>query len=203
VQFLAPVLGAVTGGLSNMAGNKTTTSNSQSTDTSSGTSSTARNLTPYQDQLQSPLFKQITDLMSNPQGYLAPARSQARNAVNSTYSGLADTLRQKFLATGGGTSGKFGMGLQQGELSRLGDLSKSDNSYDQLAASLPITAGIPAATNLLGMNFGSTTSSSATDNSSQSGKSVGPGSVAAGVGQGGLAGLLMSLMLKPQGQGAQ
>lgn len=177
-------LDALTGALSNTKANKTSTYSG--TQNYGSTQTYGRTLTPFQSQLQSPLFSTITNLMQNPQAYLQPFQTQARNQVNANYSGLADTLRQKFLSTGGGSSGKYGLALAGGETARLGDLSNVDTNFAQQAASLPITAGVPAATSLLGMNFGGTSSTSGSDTSS--GKNVGPGSPLAGGFQGFTAG---------------
>ena len=128
--------------------------------------STARTLTPYQTSLQPSLFSLVNSAMTNPQSYLAPFKQQARDATSSTYSGLADTLRQQFLGTtGGGQSGKFGTALAQGNLQRLGALQGVDTSFAEQASQLPFSAA-QIAQSLLGMNFGSTSSGSSTGTTS-------------------------------------
>lgn len=190
-------LGALTGALSNTNANKTSTYSGQQAQSNSGTTTTGRNLTPYQSAIQAPLFDYVSNLMTNPQATVAPFQTAARNNVNSNYKGLADSLRQQFLSTGGGGSGKFGTALAQGNLNRLSDLSNVDNTMAQTAATLPLQ-GANLASGLLGMNFGSTTSTSSTGSSSSSGQQVGAGSPLAGAFQGGtssLAQMLMAAML--------
>src|SRR5579871_3027670 len=111
-------------------------SNQQS---STGTSTTTRNLTPYQSSLQGPLFSYVQSALSNPTAVVNPYRQAARSQVNSTYSGLGDSLRQQFMGTtGGGASGKYGTATLQGNLARLGALSNVDTSFGQTAATLPL-----------------------------------------------------------------
>lgn len=152
--FLQQPTNTTTSGSSNSSGNAS----------QAGTGTTTRNLTPYQDQLQSPLFKLISGLMTNPQATIAPFQNQARENVNQNYSGIGDTLRKKFLSTGGGESGKFGDALIGSDVSRRSDLSKVDNDYSQLGAQLPITAA-GLAQQFLGQNFGQTTTNSQVGNS--------------------------------------
>ncbi len=176
-------LSALTGALSNSPANRTTTSTGTSTQNQSGTSNYNRTLTPYQSALQSPLFGYISNLMTNPQAAVAPFQQAGRDQVSSNYNGLADSLRQQFLSTGGGKSGKYGMALAQGNLQRLGQLSNVDNSFAQTAAQLPLTAS-NLATNLLGMNFGGTSSTSSTGSGANNQTVIGPGSPLAGAFQG-------------------
>jgi|SRR5579864_7755441 len=182
-------LGALTGALSNTAANKTsTTSNSFA---NGSTNSTNRVLTPYQTALQGPLFSYISQLMTNPTATLQPFKQQARDQVNQNYNGLSDSLRQQFLSTGGGSSGKFGTALAQGDLQRTGDLSNVDNTFAAQASALPLQAE-SLGTNLLGMNFGTTSTS--TNSGTSNGTQVGAGSPLAGAFQGGTAGLGQQLM---------
>jgi hypothetical protein len=108
--------------------------------------------------------------MTNPQQVVAPFAQAARDQTNSTYNGLADTLRQQFMGNpGGGASGKFGAALTAGNLQRLGALSGVDTQFQEAAAQLPLQAEA-LGTNLLGLNFGS--QSSGTSNTSSSGTST-------------------------------
>src|ERR1700676_4867214 len=115
MSFLASLLGGNltlggSAGFSDQTTNTSSTTNtSQNLDTSN-TGTTTKNLTPFQSMLTGPLSSQLIQLMTNPQGYVAPFKAAARDATNSTYAGLGDTLRQQFMgSTGGGQSGKFGM----------------------------------------------------------------------------------------------
>lgn len=167
--------GAPSAGFSDQSTNSSSNTNTSSNLNTSNTGTTTKNLAPFQSMLTGPLSSFITRLMTNPQETVAPFKAAARDSVSSTYSGLGDTLRQQFLgSTGGGQSGKFGMALAQGNLQRVGDLSKSDMGFDQTAAQLPL-AGAGLAEQLLAQNFGSTTtgasSAESTGTSATSGKS--------------------------------
>ncbi|HLG99820.1 MAG TPA: hypothetical protein VKX49_26155 [Bryobacteraceae bacterium] len=108
--------------------------------------------------------------MANPQSTVQPFQQQAANQINQNYNGLADSLRQQFLSTGGGSSGKYGMALAQANLQRAGQLAGNDTSFQQTAASLPLEAS-QIAQALLGMNFGQTSQTSASGNQQQTGAS--------------------------------
>lgn len=153
-------LTGLAGILSNLFSDSTTNASGSTNSTSnqSGTSagSTSKTLTPYQTALQSPLFGLVNNLMTNPAQFTAPFRQQALDQTNTTYSGLADSLRQQFMTTGGGSTGKFGTALATGDLQRLGALQGVNTQFDQTDATLPLEAE-SLGQNLLGMNFGSTT----------------------------------------------
>lgn len=110
---------------------------------------------------------------------VSPLRTQARNRVNQTFSGVDSALRDKFLSSGGGASGKFGRAATQTELARRGALVNSDADFDRMILELQ-DRGAGLSERLLGMNFGeefSGSSSNATANSSSSsGFGVAPGS---------------------------
>ena len=162
--LLQALLGGGAAGLLQQPANTTGSSSSSGTQSNAVNSSTQRTLLPQQTTLLSPLFSSITAAMTNPSSVTAPYQNQARNQVNDNYSGLADNLRKQFLSTGGGTSGKYGLALAGANTRRLSDLSGVDNSFAERNASLPLeTAGL--AENLLGMNFGSTSSSGGTSTS--------------------------------------
>lgn len=151
---------------------KTTRQSGSLSQTSNTNASVTKDLTPFQQALQSPLFTYITNMLSGDPGSIAkPFQTAARNDINSTYSGLGDTLRNKFLATGGGTSGKYGLAVAQGEQARLGDLSRSDS--DILTQVLGERAGAAElGSTLLGQDFGATSSTGTSGQESGSSSSL-------------------------------
>lgn len=139
---------------------------------------TAKTLTPDQLAAQAQITQTIHGLSTNPQQYLAPAQNQARNDVNDNYSGLADNLRQQFMANpGGGSSGKYGTAALQGDLARRKSLSDVDTGFAQTAAAAPLTAA-GLSQQLLNMNMGTTTTGATTSNgtSTQTGSGTASGS---------------------------
>lgn len=136
-------------------------SSTSSTSQYNKTGTTNRNLTPFQTNLQAPVFSQIMKQLSDPYAAVAPFRQQARNQVNQNYSGLADQLRQQFFTTGGGGSGKYGQATLQGELARRGQLSDVDQQA-QMSAAQNQLSWQQIAQQLLGMNFGTTSTESGT-----------------------------------------
>lgn len=133
------------------------------------TNTTTKNLTPYQTAIQPSIFKTISDFMSNPQMAVAPSAQAARDQVNRSYAGLGDRVRQQFLTTGGGKSGKAGAADLQGELARAGGLADVDTTAQVQASQLPLTAA-QLGEQFLGQTFGQTTTGTGT--SSQSGWGV-------------------------------
>lgn len=124
---------------------------------------TTRVLTPEQLAAQTQLTQIIHALATNPDQFLAPAKNNARNDVNENYAGLADSLRQQFMGTtGGGGSGKFGTSVLSADLARRKSLSDVDTTFDLAKSSAPLTAA-QLSQQLLGMNFG-TTSTGTTEN---------------------------------------
>lgn len=168
------ILGGIMGATGS-APTKTTTNssfNNQSTQNQSGTSTTSRNLLPSQQNLLGPYAQMITNLMT-PQGaqaYEAPFTQAAMDSTNSQYAGLADTLRQQFMTTNNGQSGKYGTALVQGNLQRLGALQNVQTQGQEQAAALPLNAA-NLAQQLLGTNFGQTTTGSSTGATTSSGTS--------------------------------
>ncbi len=151
-----------------------------SQDTSSqfqNTGTTNRNLNPQQAATSPDIFAALHQYLTNPQAAVNPARMAARNQVNDNYSGLADRVRQKFLTTGGGQSGKSGKAQLAGELGRTSQLSDVDMQAQQEAAQLPLTA-TQLAEAFLGINLGQTTTQSGTSSGNTSGWNV-KGSVVA------------------------
>ena len=142
--------------------------------TQSGT--TSRVLTPDQLTAQSQLTQIIHSLATNPDQFLAPAQNQARNQVNDNYSGLADSLRQQFMANpGGGSSGKYGQAALQGDLARRAQLSNVDTTFATEKSQLPLTAA-NLSEQLLGMNMGTTSTGATNNTGTSSGTSTGSSS---------------------------
>jgi hypothetical protein len=151
-----------------------TNSQSSSTGTTSGQSATAKTLSADQAAIQPSIFATLQQYMMNPQAAVNPSRMAARNQVNNDYSGLADQVRQQFLTTGGGSSGKAGQAQLQGSIGQAGALANVDNSAAQQAAALPLTAEQLAA-QFLGINMGSSTTSSGTTTGTTKGSSSSSG----------------------------
>lgn len=147
----------------------------QGTSNTSGTSTTARNLLPGQSASASDIFSVLHNYMMNPQAAVNPSRMAARDQVNRNYAGLADRVRQQFLTTGGGASGKAGQAQLQGELARSGEVANVDNAAAQQAAALPLTAA-GLAEQFLGINLGQTTTGNELTNTTNSGTSSGSSS---------------------------
>ena len=183
-------LGALTGFFSNSPANRTTTTSGTNTGTTYGTGTTSQNLTPGQQALSEPVYQTLTNLMTptGAQAAVAPFTAASRDATNSTYSGLADTLRSQFLSTGNGASGKFGTALTQGNLQRLSALQGVDTTGQQEAEQLPLQAE-SVASGLLEHPFGYSSTTSNTGSNTYNGTTVGPGSELAGALEGGFAGL--------------
>ena len=159
------------GGFQNTSGSSSTNTSQNSNLSSNTSGTTSKVLTPYQTALQAPLFNQISQLMTNPTSYLAPFQTQAMDQTSSSYAGLADSLKQQFLGTtGGGSSGKFGTALAQGNLQRIGALQNVGTQFAQEASELPLTAA-SLASNLLGQNFGQTTTGASSATSASTGTS--------------------------------
>lgn len=167
-----------------------TSTNGSSQLSTSGSSTVQRNLDPAQQSIENPLFSLVGQLLSSPGQYVAPFQTQARNEVNDTYDSDAAGLRQQFLATGGGSSGKYGLALANANNSRLSNLADTDATFAQTEAQLPLTAA-GLASNLLGLNFGQTTSTAgSSDSATQSDVNKQTGTPASAGIVGGLASLL-------------
>jgi hypothetical protein len=173
LSFLSSLIGGG-GGLgfndSSTSSNTNTNQNSNANTNTSG--STQRTLTPFQNSIQAPLFNYVTNAMTpaGAEATIAPYTAAARDSTSQNYSGLADMLRQQFLGTGGGNSGKFGSALVQGNLARLGALQGVDTAGQEQAAQLPLEAS-SIASGLLGMNFGQTTTGASSSTSATTGTS--------------------------------
>lgn len=140
----------------------------------------SKTLSAEQAAIQPSIFRTLQNYMLNPQAAINPARMAARNQVNNDYSGLANQVRQQFLTTGGGASGKAGEAQLQGSLGQAGALANVDSAAAQQAAALPLTAEQLAA-QFLGINMGQTSSGTESGTSaekgsgSQSGWNIGGG----------------------------
>ncbi len=161
--------------------------NHSSTDTSFQNSGTTANqgavsktLSPEQAAIQPSIFATLQKYMMDPQDAVNPSRMAARNQVNNDYSGVADRVRQQFLTTGGGSSGKAGQAQLQSSIGQAGDLANADNTAAQAAAALPLTAEQLAA-QFLGINMGQTSSSTGQTSNQGTGTSSTTG-VNAGIG---------------------
>ncbi len=161
-------MGFITGGY-----NSSKTSN-QFQNSMTGSSDTNRNLLPEQAQTAPDIFATLHRYLTDPEAAVNPARMAARNQVNQNYSGLADRVRQKFLTTGGGQSGKSGQAMLQGELGRTAGLSDVDMAAQQQAATLPLTA-TQLAEAFLGINLGEKTDVNQQQSGTSSGSSSGWG----------------------------
>lgn len=133
---------------------------------------TTRVLTPEQLAAQSQITQLIHALATNPEQFLAPARNGARNDVNENYTGVADSLREQFLANpGGGGSGKYGTAALQSDLARRRDLSKVDTEFAVQKSQLPVTAA-QLSQQLLSMNMGTRSTGTGTTEGSGSSTST-------------------------------
>lgn len=133
----------------------------QNTGTTSGQSDTTATKSPYQQAVQPDIFAALHSYLTDPMKAVNPARMAARGQVNQNYSGLPDRLRQQFLTTGGGKSGKMGQAQLQSELGRSGALAGVDNAAAVQASQLPMTAA-QLAEAFLGINMGQSTSANQT-----------------------------------------
>lgn len=137
-----------------------------------GNSTTNAVKSPYQNATQPDIFATLHQYLTNPQAAVNPARMAARNQVNDDYSGFADRVRQKFLTTGGGNSGKSGKAILSGELGRTAGLATADSTAQQEAAQLPLTA-TQLAEAFLGINMGQGTTGTSTTSGTSSGNTSG------------------------------
>lgn len=165
---------------SNTSGSYTNTGTTAQQGQTAGTASTAKTLTPFQQNLQNPLFSYASTLLSNPTSVTAPIAAQNRDQTSGTYSGLADSLRQQFASgTSGGGSGKYGQAVLQGNLARAGSLNQADLTAGTNAVQAQ-SAGSQLGANLLSQDFGSTSNqqgtTSGTATSTGSGTSKGSSS---------------------------
>ena len=164
--------GGLSAGFSDSNTNTDTNSTQNTNTATNATGSTSKTLTPFQSSIQGPLFNYVQNLMTpgGAQAALQPYYQGARDSTSQNYGGLADTLRQQFMGTGGGNSGKFGSALVQGNLQRLGALQGVDTGFQQEAAQLPLQAS-SIASGLLAQNFGQTSTAASTGTSATTGTS--------------------------------
>ena len=170
---LTAALSALAGGLNNRP---TTTTTNQ---TQSGTSTTARNLSPQQQILMNLMGPTISQMITNPMASLAPLQTAANEQVNANYAQAPQAIRDQFMSSGGAASGKSGMATIQEQLARQGALAGVAANTETAAANRQVTAeGL--AQNLLNTNLGSTTTGSGTGTTVQSGNEAG-GALSAGL----------------------
>ena len=134
-------------------------SNTSGETTQQGTTTTSRNEAPGTAGLTSTFGQYLMKLFQNPSSVTAPAQSNARNQVDENYAGADADIRNKFLSTGGGASGKYGSATVASDLSRRKALSDVDTSFQEQNAMMPLTAA-GLATSLLGTTGGTTTAGS-------------------------------------------
>lgn len=162
--------GSLAGGLLNRP--KTTTQNSSMT----------RTTPTYLAPLEGGLLQQLTQRMSDPTAGTESIRLAGRNAINQNYAGADQALRDKLLATGDGTSGKYGTAQRNLESSRASSLSGFEGDIASLILGQQNNT-LSLAERLLQQGQGTNTTGSSTD----------PGNIAGGAVQGGL-GVLSSLL---------
>ncbi len=146
---------------------KPSTSSYDNTSTTSGTSTTTRNLTPQQEALQGPLSALALDKIANPAARLEPLRQVSRAQVNNNFSGADEAIRAK-LGRSGAKSGKLGTAVRQTELSRLGAISDVDTNFSNQILNEQ-ESGIGLAERLLSQNYGQTVTSNGTTTGSGTG----------------------------------
>lgn len=99
---------------------------------STSTVTTPDSLQPLQGGITSDLMRRLLD----PSAGIAPLRAGARNAVNDTFSGVDQGLRDRLLSGGaGGSSGKFGLATAKSSLARGSALSALEPQFAGLQLS--------------------------------------------------------------------
>jgi hypothetical protein len=114
-------LGAVGSFLSNKPKTTKTTQESSGTSSSSGAGSSVRTLPGELKPLQGGLIDQLMASLQDPSAGTSGIRLAGRNAINQSYAGADQALRDKFLSSNG-TSGKYGTAQRKLEGSRAGSL---------------------------------------------------------------------------------
>lgn len=177
-------LSALTGGLANTEAARTSRSSSSGTNSTAGSSTRRRILTPGQESLNSTLTGTALDRIENPAAAVAPLRVATRENINANFAGVPDALRAKY-GTTGGASGKLGRAARESEIARAGALSGADSDFNRLILQLQ-DSGIGLGERLLSQNFGEEATNTGSTAYSQHGQQVAPGSAAAGALTGGL-----------------
>jgi hypothetical protein len=124
-----------------------------------GKTSTRRNLSPGQVQLDGITSQTISKMLADPNQFLAPQRQAAADTINQSYAQAPQAIASKLLAFGGTNSGKFGKAVTQSELSRNAALAKNDSDFATAGSALQLQAG-DLASKLLGIDYGSDSSTS-------------------------------------------
>lgn len=207
LMALLGIGGAVAGGLNNSKAARTSEydqdqQGSGSTQSSAANSNTIRrDLTDEQRTALQQLFGFGSGLVQNPMSGLEAIKSAALNQTNSNYGGVMDALKAKLLASGQAASGKFARGARATELARIGDISGLEGQFAQMGNQRQL-AGAGILQNILGMNFGETSTGQASNVGATSnqgrnwGTGVAPGSAAGGALSGGLGALSSALGLQ-------
>lgn len=190
-------LSALAGGLGNTEAARTTTTAGQQTGSNSST--TSRNLAPQQQSSMDALGPLIQQMIGNPGAITEPIRQSNRNMANATFTGAPQGISDQF-DTGGGASGVSGKVKVATDLARRGALAGADQAANVQKAQVQ-QGGAGLAMQLLGQNFGSTTTG--TNSLTANGTSIAPGSAAGGAVGGGLSGLaaMMAMMGMLTGDG--
>lgn len=166
-------------------GSQSSSSNSNVLSQGSTSGGSSRQLSDFQKSLQSPTFDLIKKFMTDPGSVVKPMIDQQKQQITNSYKSVPQTLRDTFMSTGGGKSGKYGTAALQAGLARTGDLAAADTAGAVAASQLP-GQGAQLAAGLYGLNEGTNYSGTSTEN--RTGTSSGQGSQSgwnAGVGQGG------------------
>jgi len=125
---------------------------------------------------------------------VAPLVAQAKNNITSSFSGAANALRQKFMGTtAGGASGKYGTGTLENQIAQQGDLSNADVQGAATGSQVQQNA-LSLGSNLLGQNFGSTTTGSENTTKSVTGTGLNSSVGTGGAGGSSLGSSLLGLL---------
>jgi hypothetical protein len=147
----------------------TGTSTGSTTQNGSTSGSNRRVVSQDQSQIGTQLAQLLKNISADPKSFVAPSQNAAREEVNGNYSGVGDSLREQFLAGGGGgQSGKYGKAALASDLARRSSLSKVDNDAAIEASKLPLTAA-QLMQQFLGIDYGYDTSGSSTGGSTSTG----------------------------------
>lgn len=189
-------LGAATGYLGNTPAARTSTSSSTNSGSYSNTGGTRRVLAPEQGDILGQLKRRATGMIADPSAGLAPLRTSAVNSINNAAAAAPGSLAARYLGNGANRSGKYGRAARLSETNRLGQIANVDNQVGQMALQRG-DEGSALLERLLGINFGSDTTSSGSTAGTSSGSQTGAGSAAGGALGGGLSTLqaLMNMYL--------
>jgi hypothetical protein len=179
-------LGAATGALGNTRAARTSTSSSTTGGSYNNSGGFRRFLAPEQQDILSQLKSRATGQMTDPSAGLAPLRNASVNSINNSAAAVPGALAARFLGSGANRSGKYGRAARIAETGRLGAIANVDNQVGQMALQRQ-DEGSQLLERLLGMNFGSDTTASGSQDGFSNGSQTGAGSSLAGGLGGGLA----------------